>query len=529
MRASAVSPVTRLVALSTLLAAVVVFWHATETRDAYLKQLWGLNQQHVVELREKLKARPESRVDGRLAFSQSDELARAPRVEPRGGRFDGPVVVTLEQVARTQTLHYTLDGSIPTERSPRYREPLRLDRTTVVRCRAFQPGRFGSDTVTHTYFVGETSALPLVSLVADPVTLWNVHSGIYTHPRGRGRAWERAASVEQYPAAGEGLRFESRLRIHGNISRLVRKKAFRLLYDGTAVQGDALLACGDGPREMILRQGGSNVKFRLQDELFGAVYRSVGGLTSACEPVVLFLNGEYWGLYNVRERINAAYVAEHAGEAPAALLTREGVRRKVRWEAVVGETKKLRAELETLDPAADLDVDAFVDYWLVNIYAANNDWPHYNQYVWRGQDGKWRPIAWDADAAFLPDDEHRHHDTLAWATRAGIRHDLRHNHQAGLQDLPEFVESTRWLRTLLRDEAFAARFRARMLELLDGPLHPDRVMARFEALVARTDRDVPRDLARWGYAEAEYKAHVEGIRRFIRERPAIVRAMFAGN
>jgi hypothetical protein len=166
-----------------------------------------------------------------------------------------------------------------------------------------------------------------------------------------------------------------------------------------------------------------------------------------------------------------------------------------------------------------------VDYWIANIYAANLDWPHHNTYAFRSRnapDARWRWVSWDADATFDFMGQGLHHDTLAWAMRAELRHDLKFNNHKGNPDRERSLISTLILRRLLQNDAFRQRFVARLLELLQTEFREDRMERRLQQVITPVLGDLRLDLARWPETEATFDANLEQIRTFFRRRPDIL-------
>ena len=152
---------------------------------------------------------------------------------PGGGRFPGPVTVELQVPVAGSIVYYTLDGADPTVDGQVYTAPLVVAQTTVLRAVALRGGMPVSAVTTAMYLLGEGPGLPVVSLLTDPAHLWDEETGIYANPGGRGRAWERPVEMEWLSPEGElGFSVEAGLRIHGNISRTITKKAFRLYFRG---------------------------------------------------------------------------------------------------------------------------------------------------------------------------------------------------------------------------------------------------------------------------------------------------------
>jgi hypothetical protein len=183
--------------------------------------------------------------------------------------------------------------------------------------------------------------------------------------------------------------------------------------------------------------------------------------------------------------------------------------------------------LEGLQTASELlDLDNLTDYWLFNIYAANLDWPHHNVFSFRrrtGSDRRWRWISWDADATFNFLGQGLRHNTLAWATRDRLRHELRFNNEKGLLDAEHNLISTIIVRKLLQNPQFRSSFLARAEQLLENQLRPEAVERHLSRLIDGVSHDLPADWRRWSIEEADYWRNVAQIREFIRQRPILLK------
>ena len=153
---------------------------------------------------------------------------------PGSGFFTGPVTVHLAAPAVGSKVYYTLDGSDPTVAGQVYTVPLVLKQTGVLRAVALRDGVPISTVTTATYLVGESTGLPVVSLVTEPAHLWDEAAGIYINASERGRAWERPVTVEWLSPEGKlGFRVGAGLRIHGGGGRAFSiKQSFRLYLRG---------------------------------------------------------------------------------------------------------------------------------------------------------------------------------------------------------------------------------------------------------------------------------------------------------
>ncbi|MDB5104056.1 MAG: Por secretion system C-terminal sorting protein [Fibrobacteres bacterium] len=524
--------------------AVLLFGRMESARGVR-RQLWGLNQQNFQEFERKLKARKLPRVDDRFAGHGSDATPPEVAMDPKGGFASSHTRVVLSAPGREE-IRYTLDGSIPDHYSAVYTGPLSIESTTVVRARILKRGLLPGPTVSGTYFLEPRPGMPVVSLVMDPVTLWNKYSGIYENPRKSGEEWERPVDFEVLRAPGQAAWIsKGRIRVHGGYSRTHPKKSFRLRYpvldrDAGAAERGILVPRGVGrERTVVLRAGGSNSRHRLRDELFSALYRRSGGIASGFEPVTVYLNGAYWGIYDAREYVDGDFLEARFGPGKYELLAFDSKHRNDWATSIIGKKKAWKETVrffqgsdltraEAYAKAGELlDFPSLIDYWAHNVYAANIDWPYNNMTVFRkvDGDGRWRWISWDADATFDFGGGKVGHATLEWAIRDRIRNDLKHNYEKGLyEDEGTFLVSTLFMRKLLANPEFKSAFVTRFTDLLNTEFRPERVEALLDSILALSRSDLPRDWKRWGLTDSSFRADQGLMRGFIHDRPAVVRS-----
>ena len=265
--------------------------------------------------------------------------ADTPVASLASGYHNEPITVSLGN-SRVTDVRFTLDGSIPSRASERYVGPIELEATTVLRARAYRDGYNPSDVVSRTYFIDEVDedvTLPVVSLITDPDNLWDEDTGIYVEGpdpddpnyEQRGMAWERPVTMEFFEEDGtHEFVVSAGMRILGNTSREFPKKNF-VLYFRSQYGDDALryplFFTTDRQRfsSIVLRMGGDDGDEdapRMRDPLMHTLWGEVGGLVSATRPMFLYLNGRPWGIYNLRERIDVDYLAEHYGHSDVDLI-----------------------------------------------------------------------------------------------------------------------------------------------------------------------------------------------------------------
>lgn len=251
---------------------------------------------------------------------------------PKGGLVTGPVMVQLN--VSGGDIYYSLDGSNPSPSSTQsslYTGAFEVSETTVVRARCYAAGKVAGQIATRSYFIGESfSGLPYVSVVADPETLFGDEIGIYynTHEARVGigpsvyKGKDAPGHFEFFPDdGGEGFGVNGGIRMGGEnnwASHFQRALNFTMRgrYGDDALDYDLFPGSGI-PRftSLTLREGGDDWgKAHLTDAIYDSMVR--GRLevdTNRFRPTVLFINGEYWGLYNLRDRWNDDWMFQHYG------------------------------------------------------------------------------------------------------------------------------------------------------------------------------------------------------------------------
>ena len=429
----------------------------------------------------------------------------APPVEvtPGSGRFTGPVTVQLHTPVPGSLLYYTLDGSDPTVDGREYTAPLAVTETTVLRAVALDDGVPVSAVTTATYLVGESTSLPVLSLVTDPAHLWDEATGIHVNAEGRGRAWERPVTVEWLsPEGALGFSVGAGLRIHGNISRLrVPKRSFRLYFRGD--YGPTELAYplfgtepGQAYDRLVLRAGvddgwlwpcedkpGCYREYAvfLRDQLVRDLHAAMEQVAPRGRWVALYLNGAYWGLYNLTERVDDAFLTTHFdattwyAHSKSGEITPGSAGRWYRFADWLAGTD-LRGAAQYEQAVQYFDIENFTGYYLLNIWARNTDWPHNNWVVARpreGPDTRWRFIVWDAESTFERDEDTFERVVLDKG-RLG-----------------------KMLASLLQNAQYRTYFVAQVERHLAGVLDTASVRARLDALAADLRPEMAAEAARW--------------------------------
>ncbi|MBX3014256.1 MAG: CotH kinase family protein [Caldilineaceae bacterium] len=364
-------------------------------------------------------------------------------------------------------------------------------------------------------------SLPAISLVTDQPNLWDAAAGIYVNAHEKGRAWERPVSLEWMVPGGNsaaGFTVNAGVRIHGQGSRRPHrtpKKTFRLYFrsdyglgklnypifaaEGAVTRFDRILLRNGGNRSYpYFDRDQRREADYINDEFSRRSFLAMGGLAAHGTYVHLYLNGQYWGLYNVTERMDGEFLAAYGGGAEADYDLIQPDEDQNYEPAADPGTLDAWNDLHALvdvptvtdslyqQVLARLNVVDLADYMVLLHYIANTDWPAHNWYTYRkrsGPDTRFHLIPWDADTSLNNLNENM---TVADAPGSPAR--LFHK----LMTHPDF-------RQLVAD-----RFYAHLIHN-QGALTPAACTQRYGELANMVDLAMIGEAARWGaYASKIY-------------------------
>lgn len=452
-------------------------------------------------------------------------------ITPEAGRKTGPTEVTLQ--AGAGTIRYTLDGSIPTHASTRYEGPLSLTHTTVLRARAFVDGVQPGPILTRTYLIGEPeSSLPTVSVVSDPDRLFGNRIGIYyntheakvssgssLHDVYKGK--DAPGFLEYFPADGSpGFRANGGFRMGGENNWVHAQRALNFALRGT--YGDTEISYNLFPgtgvalhQSLTLRDGGDAwEREMLRDALWSFIARGqmdVG--VSDYRPSIVYINGAYWGIHDIRARWDDMWFFEHhrlnAGTVDH-LIYGHLTSSDVTLGADKGDTTSWLALLEDIrnhdlnDPAvwarveAQVDIDSFIDFVVSESYGNNISWRH-NREFWRPRTagGRWQWFLPDMDQTFRGD-------------------------QLGASILNSMLQQEDLLVLLKNSTVFRNRLAQRFAAHLGSTFQPDRVIGFLDRMAAEVESEIPRHSARWapqgGLTPSSRASALADMKNFIHSR-----------
>lgn len=473
--------------------------------------------------------------------------ALAPTVSRTSGFYDASATVTIAAPEPDAVVRYTLDGSLPTETSALYAGPLTLDSTQVLRAAAFAPGRRPSEVVSRVFFVDEASTLPVVSLISDPAGFFSDTTGIYvegtngipgrcrTTPVNWNQDWERAAHVTFFEPDGAGghtrvLEQGAGVQIFGGCSRIYPQKSLSLhargQYGASAFDhrffNDVDLDSFD---DLVLRSSAQDWwRTMFRDGMIQTLTRHMDLDGQAYRPTAMFLNGQYWGIHNLREKLNEDYVAAHYGveDSDVEIIESTVAGTSAAYDQVLAvlNAGDLAAPERLAAVEALVDVDEYTNYLIAQIYSANSDWPGHNLKLWRAPGHRWRWMRYDADFGYGGNANGEYRDnTLAHAAAAS---------STGEYNPPW---STLLFRKLLTNDGFRYTFIQRLAAHTATTFDSTRTHALIDSLKANIAPEMPRHKARWPQSASfasSWDALVNVMRTFATQRPAAIRGHVDG-
>jgi len=466
-----------------------------------------------------------------------------------GGFYRGAQTVALTQEGRADTIRYTTDGALPTDAAAIYTAPIRITATTVLRAQAHRSGSLSSRIITRTYFIDESCTLPVVSLSTDPANLWDDRSGIYvtgtngvtgycmSTPSNWNQDWERPATLEYFDAAGRPcFQLDAGIKIGGGCTRKYPQKSLavyaRSIYGSSKINYPVFPdRKSDSYNNLVLRNSGQDwYRTLFRDGMMQLLVKDRMDIDwQAYQPAVLFINGAYWGIQDLREKHNEHYLEANYGIDPdrVDIVSDDGTVHEgsaTLYKALISfvSTHSLADKANYDQVRAQIDIDEYLNYLIAEIYFANIDWPGGNIKFWRewGEGHKWRWILFDTDLGFGAHPQGQYDsNTLANVT----------------SPVETYYANPPWstllIRKMLENEEFRNSFIQRFAGHIQTTFAPARAVARIDSLQALLAPEIPRHKQRWPASlsfGATWEAQMEITREFARKRPAAMMGHIKG-
>jgi hypothetical protein len=482
------------------------------------------------------------------------------------GFYNAPVLVSLAHTNSADKIVYTLDGDDPDDESEVYNKPLpfsdltpqenrfanipettvepgnKIFKANILRAVVYSSGCPASNEINNTYFINPaikaSYKVPIVSLITDKDNLFDDEIGLYVQGNYRnfdqhGSEWERPVHIEIFDSLGtQVIDQDGGMRIHGRGSRRSPQKSLRLYAD--AGYGKAYFEYplfSQKPwinkfRVILLRNTNGTLGSLFKEELCNYLVQDMNIDYQAGNTIILFINGEYWGIYNLMERENSYYVENNFNISNVRLDVVAYDREVVVEEGSLDAYNDFLAYLASLDPTSDsffdavgarLDVNEMIDYFIAKLYLADTDWPLSNLEMWKtyADTAKWRFFMFDSDGSM---------EWLDYDHLSEYNNDIDE-----YQRFPEFC--TVILKTMIQNEAFRELFRRKFYEHVNTTFSTSRVLKAISYFEKKYAPLIPDHIYRW-HNPVDYRKwqeHVASIKDFAVQRPSMVMEQLSKN
>lgn len=529
-----------------------------------------------------------------LLFSQN--LSAPQFSHERGFYTEGFVLVISTEVADA-VIYYTLDGSEPNQNALIYSDPVSIDSRTgdenffseiptnnilaghqyredwrspqgevfklsTIRARVYTDTD-SSKIITHTYIIDESGSdrytMPVFSLVTNPDYWFSDEAGIYVAGNNdnynqRGADWERPVHIEFFENDGTtAIAQDGGVRIHGGTSRNRPRKTLRLY--ARSDYGESWFEYPIFPdkdvsryKRFLLRNSGNDWSESLfRDAYLQSLIKENMDLDMQySRPAIVFINGEYWGIHNIRDRFDDRYLQAHYSVDPDRVSILEN-----QWEYDDGDEAGVAdfsnfmqfVSLNSLVIESNyelikqrIDIDNFIDYQITQIFSRNTDWPGNNVRFWRYMndgynpeapyraDGLWRWMVFDLDFGFgLQFDyvnnsqefggNNPYHNTLSFALKD----------DGNSWPNPEW--STRLFRRLMLNNDFKEKFISRFTDHLNTTFTKNRIETQLDSLISVYTPEINEHILRWNEPGiSHWENNLSIMRDFAQNRTDVMRS-----
>jgi len=450
------------------------------------------------------------------------------------GFYTGGQTLELSTPSSTAEIRYTIDGTFPSENSLLYTSPITFSNTTVIKAISYDTSMFDGRPFTNSYIIDHNNTLDcVVSISTNPGNFFDPDSGIYMNVDS---LWERPVNMEVFEGNGErSLNQIFGFRIKGGKSRSLPQKSFGIYSRSYYGEGKIRYRFFEDKdhhvfNNIVLRNSGQDwFKTMFRDGFFQDLVKTNMDVDyQEFRPTEAYINGEYWGILNFREKINEHYIKRNH---PSVDIENIDVLEITVFDdddvsIVMGDLESynqltnhmesnnmnLQSTLDYIDSRVDLT--EFSNHFITNIFIGNTDWPQNNIKWWRekNEDGKWRWIFFDLDYGF------GYRDSLQLNTLERTT-----NPSTGGNPAATFM-----LRKLLENDTYKNDFIQRFSTHLNTTFNPDRVNSFIDEKKQHIEAEILNHISRWeadgGIASfSEWEDNISVLRYHANNRPAIVR------
>ena len=456
-------------------------------------------------------------------------------VSPKPGVHFGLKQVNFD-IDTTLRAFYTTDGTKPTKYSKRLPSTIRISGNTVFRLTYYsKEGKRGDTTLS--YFTEKNHNLPVISLITDPSNFFDYTRGIYVKGccadsidpylgANFWKNWERNVNITFFEPNGKiGFSQDAGVKIFGGYSVGRPQKSLAIIARSTygnkrfnhqifpSMQEDKF-------KSFLLRNAGSDMQeAHVRDVFATQLVKSTGIDIQEYRPTVVYLNGEYWGIYNLREKINEHYIESHYNIDKDSLIImrhRNGKQHgsvKPYRNLISYLSRNRLVERKALDyVSSQMDIDNYILYNICETYTANGDAGGNIRYF-KGVNPstKWRWIFYDLDMGLNMSYSKQH-----------LENTIQDFTTSSSEKWPNPAWSTLIIRKILENDSLKHLYINQFCDLLNTNFSKTFANQTLDRLVKDVESEIDFHLKRWKISRKGYDKSVQDLRLFINERPQVL-------
>ena len=441
----------------------------------------------------------------------TNQIAYTPIINVAPGIYNDVQNISIE-IKGNGTIYYTLDGSIPNRSSKKYKSPIFLNKTSVLKVVSYEDDKLPSKVVTSSYIINENHTLPVLSLSLKQSDFNTIQSNTYS-----GEV-ERTAYAELFEE-NSSFSIPCGLKLFGGTTRGLPKKSFQLKFRseyGASKLNYQVFNNRDFSSfdTLVLRSASTDYEYAAFADIFmtSTLEELETVEVQAYKTIILYINGTYWGIYNIREKIESEFIANHYNVSEDKVnITR------IDNNVTCGSTtwyKEIVNYLSNHNMAdqknyeyikTKIDIDSIIDFWIAETYTTNNDIVNARFYSHPDiNDGKMRAIFYDLDWAMFNVTKNYY----IFSTSATPMSRLQ---------IPTTV-----LRNLMKNNEFKKRYVERLSYNLNNIWTYEKLSKKLEELYQIYKKEMPRNCERWNITMENWEDNVNRLRNYIKKRTPIM-------
>lgn len=447
----------------------------------------------------------------------TEAISYVPYADIKSGIYDSnkEFKVTL---TGSEKIYYTLDGSEPTTSSKVYSSPLTIKKTTVLRIMSKEAGKLSSDVNNYSYILDTSHKTSVMSLIIDSKKLNKVNNNTSLNSKVQERGY-----VDYFDKEGEGFSINVGLKLFGGSTRSYKKKSYEIKFKKK--YGDAKLKykvfknVDSSVFDSLVLRTGSQDEFQYNDQrtvIKDVVATSLMGQYTDVDvqdyvPIVLYINGKYWGIYFIREKVDETFVSNHynvkATKTDTSILRIDG-------EVKSGTDKKYNSMISFINSNSlsnsknyekikeQIDIQSFSDFWIGEIYTANYDILNTRYFSNPLVDnGKWKYIFYDIDSGFFRTTQNTFNE---YTNPSGM----------GSWNFPTVL-----LRNMMKSSEFKSTFLERLSYNLNNTWAYKNVEKRIDEVIDEIGKEeFKKNAERWGNSYSHWEKSIKSMKTFAKNR-----------